>query len=56
MKWLIWTIRSWSCDHEWLYEEGVFKTLYVDYNQTTSKTRISATCSKCGWHRKYDKF
>jgi RNase P subunit RPR2 len=56
MKWFIWSIRAWFCKHEWEYEESEFSTYHTDYNFTTSRMRVSATCKHCGWHRKYNKF
>ena len=49
-------LRSMFCDHCFQYEE-TWKT-EQDYTGETLKrgTRVSRTCSKCGWHKTYWKF
>jgi RNase P subunit RPR2 len=57
MSWIVWSIRSWFCKHEWNYEEKEVGTIWADYNNiTTYSRRVSATCRSCGWHRRYKKF
>lgn len=54
MRYLLWMINSSFCKHTFVYEEKWFtkKTL----NNTKQFLIVSATCKKCGWHRRYNKF
>lgn len=56
MKWLVWSIRTWFCNHEWDIEERPYEKHYLDENFVARNVVVSATCKKCGWHRKYKKF
>lgn len=61
MTWLIWWIRSWFCSHSFKIEEQWYKIRSLDYwgNYTgagVDKCHVSATCTKCNWHRRYYKF
>ena len=52
MRWLMNYLRQVFCGHHWVTEE--VRLQYVHFGGET--TRISATCSKCGYHRVYDKW
>lgn len=53
MRHLIWYLRSAFCKHEWEYDQ----TNWVPFgNGKVENVLMSATCKKCGWHRKYNKF
>lgn len=52
MRHLVWYLRSVFCKHEWDYEEKFVKVI----NSGKQDYKVSATCKKCGWHRKYWKF
>lgn len=57
MTWIIWTIRNWFCKHEFEREEREVKYHDGDpENIVAIKIMVSATCTKCGWHRRYRKF
>jgi len=54
MRWLIYYLRSAFCEHTWERAEE-----FCTENEGDSKVsgiKVSATCTKCGWHRKYWKF
>ncbi len=53
MRYIIWTIRSAFCKHDWDYDEQFSKVCDVYDNTTKQGVRVSATCKKCGWHRNY---
>ncbi len=53
MRHLIWYTRSALCAHEWEREECKVR---MTGSQSGEWERISATCKKCGWHRRYWKF
>lgn len=50
MRWLIEYIRSLFCLHEYKYDEDFVKGVCKD------GTRVSVTCTKCGYHKSYWKF
>jgi RNase P subunit RPR2 len=55
MRWLVWYIRSAFCKHDWKIEEYPYeKCMGNEIVETGFK--VSATCKKCGWHRRYRKF
>ena len=56
MIYLAWIFRSMFCKHTFEYEE--IDSVVRDYsgNEVKSGVKVSATCEKCGWHRKYWKF
>ena len=58
MRHLIWYLRTAFCSHKWEYEEIASEV--VDYHNTDIVHKrdwiVSATCTNCGWHRKYKKF
>jgi hypothetical protein len=56
LKWLIWSIRTWFCIHDWEREEYDENTYHVDYKITFTNRIVSTTCKNCGWHRSYKKF
>jgi len=60
MRWLFWSLRSLFCEHEWEREEEIHSyhssAPFTEYNLVSRKTVVSATCTKCGWHRSYKKF
>lgn len=64
MRWLVFWLRSIFCAHAWKYEEAECDVYYPNHFDPTTKsgylegshTRVSATCTKCGWHRSYKKF
>lgn len=44
------------CAHEWKLEEALV-SISKRYGLSSIKDRkVSATCTKCGWHRTYWKF
>ena len=52
---IVFHLRSAFCNHKWIREERRF----VDLDEGSGipyKTMVSATCSNCGWHRRYKKF
>ena len=55
MRWLIWYIRSCFCKHEFKLEENCAEYKWYNGGNQSGKM-ISATCSKCGYHRSYWKF
>jgi len=55
MRYLIWYFKSCFCKHKWIYEERNWAGSNL-LGQQSSGITISATCSQCGWHRKYEKF
>ena len=56
MMHLIWYLRSAFCRHDWDYQESHMRE-YGNYSSLTREgIKVSATCKKCGWHRKYWKF
>jgi hypothetical protein len=52
MKWLVQYFREAFCTHAWTTEEAEYA--YVFWGGDT--VRVSATCTKCGYHRVYDKW
>lgn len=53
MKYIIWSIRSAFCKHEWEYDEK-HSEIFDGYGDVTKQgLKVSATCKKCGWHRVY---
>lgn len=56
MRWIIWWIRSWFCIHTFELEEMKFKLFDINGQYIADEIRISATCTKCGWHRSYNKY
>ena len=56
MNWLIWYIRSWFCKHNFDYCERDY-IVQNDFGQTIKNgPKVSATCTKCGYHKSYWKF
>jgi RNase P subunit RPR2 len=55
MRWLIWYIRSCFCKHSFGYAECLLKTNDA-YGRIKEGTVVSATCSKCGYHKSYWKY
>ena len=56
MRHLVWYFMSAFCSHDWNREEE-FVTINNNYGSATKKgIKVSATCKKCGWYRKYWKF
>jgi len=53
MRFLVWYLKSVFCEHDWEREEIEVTTITPISIKT--KTQVSATCKKCGWHRKYYK-
>ena len=59
MRWLIWYGRSLWCRHTWEYEESDYdwrRTYASGLTRHFTGTRVSATCTQCGWHRSYEKW
>lgn len=57
MRHLIWWIRSWFCNHEWLREEVNVLPMHNDLEPgRILNVLVSATCTKCGWHHSYKKY
>lgn len=60
MRQFLFYLRTTFCKHNWKFEEAMAE--WVTHNEfdkiVNKKTNISvsATCVKCGWHRKYTKF
>ena len=55
MRWLIWYIKSCFCSHDFKYESTQFER--TDANRAFEiGTVVSATCSKCGYHKSYKKY
>ncbi len=53
MRTLVWWIRSCFCAHVWEREEIDAETLDDFGDSDRTGTRVSATCTACGWHRSY---
>jgi hypothetical protein len=54
MKWLIWTIRSAFCKHDWDFDEQPKKLHDGDpKNVIRNGIHVSMLCKKCGWHRSF---
>lgn len=56
LRWLIWSIATAFCRHDWEREENIHEVIDWQYVVVGRKTMVSATCTKCGWHRSYKKF
>ncbi len=59
MRWLLWYLRSLTCRHTWTYDEADWTRRQVYESGLTvnaSGITVSATCTKCGWHRTYQKW
>jgi hypothetical protein len=56
MRWLIWYIRSCFCKHVFKYDEVSKATRTYGAGAFQNGPMISATCSKCGYHRSYWKY
>jgi len=59
MRHLFWYIRSSICKHNWNIEEIPYELFesHIDSGKLLKRNvKVSSTCSKCGWHRKYYKF
>jgi ribosomal protein L37E len=55
MRWLVWWFRSLFCAHSFEREEARVECHQWDGGKQ-AYTVVSATCTKCGWHRSYRKF
>jgi hypothetical protein len=56
MRWLIEYIKSCFCNHKFEYGE-LHAEITGDFNEIIKQgIRVSATCSKCGYHKSYWKF
>lgn len=58
MRWLLWYARTLWCHHTWTYDEADWTRRQVYESGLTlnaSGIMVSATCTKCGWHRTYVK-
>lgn len=53
MRYIVWTIISSICKHSWEYEEVDAEQNNIYGIKTKEGIKVSATCKKCGWHRKY---
>lgn len=56
MTYIFWAIRSAFCKHDFEYDETHSSNTDAHGRKIREGMRVSATCSKCGWHRKYWKF
>jgi hypothetical protein len=59
MRWLLWYGRTLWCHHAWTYDEVDWtrKRVYVSgKTMNANGTTVSATCTRCGWHRAYQKW
>jgi RNase P subunit RPR2 len=55
MRALVNYLRQVFCAHDWLKEEDMY-TMRYEGKVIDRNTRVSLTCNKCGYHRKYMKF
>lgn len=55
MRYIIWMIYSSFCRHNFIREEQWSVRCYPNGKEDKWLV-VSATCKKCGWHRKYKKF
>jgi hypothetical protein len=60
MKFIINYLRECFCKHDWKTEEKectiVTKNCFDDAIFSNKITRVSVTCTKCGYHKNYTKF
>jgi len=59
MRWLVWYIRSMFCKHIFSYSEMEHNSIYYTFSGSRRKLcgpKVSATCTKCGYHKSYWKF
>ena len=56
MRTIIQYFRSAFCAHEWEREETESYLYGPDREVLKHGTKVCATCTKCGWHRKYWKW
>jgi RNase P subunit RPR2 len=55
IRWLVNYVRQCLCKHEWEQEQS--RAVSKGWlGNTYDSVRVSLTCTKCGWHRRYWKY
>ena len=56
MTWLIWKIRSWFCQHDFVMDERRYEISNTYGEMIKDSIRVSAICKKCSFNRSFWKF